>query len=744
MRCPVSLLLIAFALGSVSAHSQTPSTQYGCEAPEVRAAFDTSLSQDELVKLTIPQRRARMQQMVDTLIARYPQEYLVSREQFYLAEDTFGKDREAAIAALRDRWVNNAKANPDDPMALTLAGHAQVDKDPEEAIRLLEAARAKAPNFPWPSFELTFLYWRGKYADEAKLNESLERFYTLCPAWVDSTSFGNQIEGFKMRKDLPLVAKTAVALRADLAQQTGPKRLEDYQILWQREFLVRPPSEHDAERALIRQDLQRLEKLVQNGDAKWRLFLISGYEQTGASNEELAAMRRQAAQDFPHQGPAERLEWEQWNKEHPKPEGQKDAAAWKAYYAANIEHEKKMMGAYPDDPGLQRTAFFFAVQDDEYVSKADGLAAVDGYLKAMDVYGPAGVLSAGPDALPKFLLTHGWQPERALELLKKTSTYKDGGHTQEHWGASIDAATAKRFYGQMVSEDLNNLGLILKAAALADKPGEALKFRAVIEEPPPENKKDLTQYWTNRARLAALDHHPQDALAYYRIALEDRTHPPEYSHGVLRDDLTAEFHTLWTKQGGTESAWAASKALATDASADASQPGAAPVAGKPVATPKKAAQKIAAKEEDWKKVTTKMPAFELSDFSGKQWRQPDLTGKIVVVVSWATWCGPCHLQDAMLQKFYDKVKNRKDLVVVSLNIDQNPGQVLPFMRKQGYTFPVLAASSYAQAQEYVPQTWIIDKQGKWLWVKGGYDESKTYADFEKDLLNQIEKGEAGR
>jgi len=37
----------------------------------------------------------------------------------------------------------------------------------------------------------------------------------------------------------------------------------------------------------------------------------------------------------------------------------------------------------------------------------------------------------------------------------------------------------------------------------------------------------------------------------------------------------------------------------------------------------------------------------------------------------------------MLQKFYGKMKARKDLVVVSFNIDENLGQVMPFMRKLG-------------------------------------------------------------
>lgn len=383
MRSPASILFIVLALGSIGAYAQTASTQYGCEAPEVRAAFETTLSQDELVKLTITQRAARRQQVLDTLLAKYPHEYLLYREQWNEASYPDRGDRETALAALRERWASNAKAHPDDPMALLLAGMALKDTDRSEMIRLLEAAQTKAPDFPWPSFELATLYWSGAHPDDAKLKENLERFYTLCPSWVEATNFGNQIEGFKLRKDLPLVAKTVVALRAELAQQTDPKLLEDYQILWQREFLTRPPSEHDAERAQVQQDLDRLKKLVPHGDAQWRLFLISGYELAGASNEELAQMQSQAAKDFPHQAPAEQLDREQWDKKHPQPDGPKDAAAWKAYYAAKVEHVKQLISEYPDDPFAQRPEFFFTVQDDEYVSEADGLAAIDRYLKAM-------------------------------------------------------------------------------------------------------------------------------------------------------------------------------------------------------------------------------------------------------------------------------------------------------------------------------------------------------------------------
>jgi hypothetical protein len=222
MRRPTSVLFIVLALGSIGAYAQTASIQYCCEAPAVRAAFDTTLSSDELVKLTTTQRAARREQVLDALIAKYPHEYLLYREHLYSAVDPNRDDWEAALAAVREHWVSNAKSHPDDPMALMLAGKALADTNPPEAIQLLNAAQAKAPGFPWPSFELANIYWRGKYADEAKLKENLERFYGLCPAWVESSYYANQIEEFKLRKDLPLMAKISVAQRAELAKQTDP------------------------------------------------------------------------------------------------------------------------------------------------------------------------------------------------------------------------------------------------------------------------------------------------------------------------------------------------------------------------------------------------------------------------------------------------------------------------------------------------------------------------------------------
>jgi len=749
MRILSAAALAVILSGSIHAYPQSPLPLSGCATPaEVRATFETTLAQESLVKLKIKDRVVLQQKVLDELLAKYPHEYLLYEQQINQAQilQMYATDQAATDAAkqkfeaLRDRWVKGAKDHPDDPLALLLAGRALEGKDTPEALRMLDAAKAEAPEFPWPAHELALQYWSGKFADDAKMKENLEAFYSLCPAWTADSSYGGMRDRMMLQKDLPAMGKTTTPLRARLETETDPVRLKDYQILWQREFLVRPPSEHDALRQQIRLDLKRLEALAPSGDAGYRSFLVEGYGLSGASKDELAAMADAAARDFPHGAPAETKLWDEWNKQHPRPDGQKDLDAWKAYEAADLDQVKQLIREFPDDVYAQRSELLQVALDDEFISQEDGIAALDRYLQAMQDYSGFGTMSFQDVDPPRFLLDHGWQPERALELLKKTSTYRDGGHTKVDWWDNIADSDLRRFQRGDDSQDRDTLGMILKAAALAGKPDEALKFRAAIEGPLPSDKNARETYWTNRARLAALDKRQQDAVVYYRLALDSRTHQPEYRHGLLRDELTAEFHDLWKVQGGTETAW-----LAWNPPASAAASAVSTDKDKAAIAKSAAAAKKPDADGDWRDAGKDMPAFELSDFAGKTWRLGDLSGKVVVITTWATWCEWCRLEDQYLEKFYEKEKDRKDVAILSFDVDENPGQVLPFMQKQGYTFPVLAAFSIPQKmQDLVPRTWIVGANGHWLWMKNGFDDAQTYADFEKEMLDRIEKAKAGQ
>jgi hypothetical protein len=92
-----------------------------------------------------------------------------------------------------------------------------------------------------------------------------------------------------------------------------------------------------------------------------------------------------------------------------------------------------------------------------------------------------------------------------------------------------------------------------------------------------------------------------------------------------------------------------------------------------------------------------------------------------------------------LQKLYDQYKNRSDIQLLTLNIDENPGLAEAFMKEQKLTFPVLLASSYVQDALHgvgVPQNWVVDAKGV-VRLKGiGYDATEKW---EEGMVEAVEK-----
>jgi thiol-disulfide isomerase/thioredoxin len=654
-------------------------------------------------------RVAHERQVLEDLIIRYPRELepyetLRSRVNQYAPDES---------AALRARFVGMAERNSDDPLALLLAAEALFGKDTAKSIRLLEDARTKAPNFPWLARSLGWPYFNGKTADAKKGKENLEAFFTMCPASTDG------LAQWLLAKDPTLqpkvAAAVAAALRARLEKETDPTRLKDYKTLWGQEFRTRPPQEHEALRAQLRQDLKRLKALNPAGDAEWQALLINGYKQSGASKETVTAMEDRLVREYPQSNEAYGIVSARWQTAHQEPGGQDGEAAWVTYQKEYEEALKQWIRNYPDDTYLQRYEWFDAIRQDETVSEKDGVAALDAFLAAdRDFRGPAGMGTDFPNAA-QFLIARGWQPARALDLLKqaRTSIESDRGRDREDDNLTEEDLTSRRQWQTQQDQRLN--GLLLEAAQQAGRPEEALKLRASIEAPLPE-KKLQSEYWWNRARFEALQNHAQDALAYYQMALQSRIEPPKPFRGKLRDDLTAETRTLWKAQGGTETAWSVwSKA--------------------PSAGPEQPA------DGRWEKPTESVPAFELPDLSGKIWRLKDLQGKAVLINVWATWCGPCQAELPHLEKFYEKVKNRSDLQVLTFDIDENLGLVAPYLKEKGYTFPVLPAFSTGVLDDFaVPQTWVVDARGVWRWKQTGYVDGSD-ADFEKELLGRLDRTE---
>ncbi len=697
--------LQALALEATLTFAQTSLTLPGCEPPEeVRSVLEEKLSGKEFDKLKLTEQASRRREALGDLIAKYPREVEPHR-QLIQATRWWDNDR---FPALRDGYVRQAAQHPDDPLALYLAGVVLTGKDSPARVRLLEQAKAKAPQFPWPSLELAFFYSGGKRVDKQKASENIAAFFHACP---DSTDRQAQ-RMLAKAGSAELQTKVATALRARLSTETSIAWLKRYETLWGIEFRTRPPQEHDALRKQLSADLKRVESLNPKPDAEWVIFLRDGYKQSGASPEAVKPVEDRIISEFPTSGEAFRIARERWRKDRKEPEDHKDAVAWDQYDKRYQETVKRWMAQFSEPYMGATQSWFFAISDAPSVSETEGISAMEGFLVAATEYAqpsPWDYMQAA-----EFLENHKWQPERALALLRKAQPLLAKEHEAQIENDNRTEDEVEKTTEYQVFENQYLAGLMLRAAKLAGWADGVGTLRASIEGPPPKQKKNESDYWLNRGRLEALDGHKTDALAYYQSALRTRVEPARYRRGKLRDDLTDEARALWKETGGTEIAWALW-----------SQPPAAK------------GQELA--EGRWEKAKKPLPPFELADLSGKTWRLKRLEGKSLLINVWATWCGPCQSEQPKLQKLYDQVKDRSDVQILTFNIDEDAGLVAPFLKEKGYTFPVVVAYNYVNSlldSIGIPQNWIVDPKGAWRWTQLGFDSAET--DWPQSMLQRLE------
>jgi hypothetical protein len=89
----------------------------------------------------------------------------------------------------------------------------------------------------------------------------------------------------------------------------------------------------------------------------------------------------------------------------------------------------------------------------------------------------------------------------------------------------------------------------------------------------------------------------------------------------------------------------------------------------------------------------------------------------------------CREELPRLQKLIAKYQDRSDVLFLTLNMDENPGLIAPFLREHQLSLTVLPAGSYVNniLKMYgIPQNWIVDPQGV-VRLKGtGYDSTERW------------------
>jgi thiol-disulfide isomerase/thioredoxin len=699
-------VLLAAPLWAQSSSLSLP----GCAAPpEIQKTLHEKLEGPAFDKLSFMEQETLRRTLLTDLAAEYPRDIVVKRRLIGIARREEEALHPGSWEVSQANYREQAKEHADDPMVLDLAAYALDGTDTPQSIAWLEAAKKEAPEFAWADLDLAQIYSSGKFADKGQFEEHLTAYWTACPASTDGSA------QWMLVKDMALQTKVAAALRPRLDKASDPDELKDYSFLWSLEFRTRPPQEHPAERQQVAADVKRLETIEPHPDAEWMNFLIGGYKQSGASDETVHAMEDRLIQQYPRSEEAENIVQKRWRDAHKEPTDQKDTAAWTAYHKELREAYGAWTREFPDDTYLARNEMFYVVDDS--LPEKDGVAIVDRFLATGVRQDQPGWMWSKYEGA-EVLLERKWEPGRVVDLLEEVQVMRARDEEQSAKRDDLSADDQKDQEKQNREMDRSIRSELVEAAMLAKRPDAVAPMKASIEGNPPDDKKDLSGYWLDRARLAVVGNRREDALTYYQEALQTRLKAPSWQEGKLTDDVMDESRALWTEMGGTETAFA--------------------VWSKPAASPAADAD-----EARWEKPTKTLPDFQLSDLSGKSWTLASLKGKTVLINLWATWCGPCNAELPHLEKLYEQVKGRSDIQILTFNIDEDVGLVAPYLKEKGYTFPVLPAYSYTVnlLNGYaIPQNWVLDPSGSWKWTQIGYGEDDGWA---ADMIAKLEAAKGG-
>lgn len=111
------------------------------------------------------------------------------------------------------------------------------------------------------------------------------------------------------------------------------------------------------------------------------------------------------------------------------------------------------------------------------------------------------------------------------------------------------------------------------------------------------------------------------------------------------------------------------------------------------------------------------PVFTLRSLRGaEQISLADLRGKTVVMNFFASWCAPCELEAADLQRTWGDYKNAGDVVFLGVAIQDEYSAAKGFLGKHGLTYPAVFDAGGTVMQAYrvvgIPTTVVVDPEGR--------------------------------
>jgi thiol-disulfide isomerase/thioredoxin len=118
-----------------------------------------------------------------------------------------------------------------------------------------------------------------------------------------------------------------------------------------------------------------------------------------------------------------------------------------------------------------------------------------------------------------------------------------------------------------------------------------------------------------------------------------------------------------------------------------------------------------------------LPEVNYVDTTGVAYNRETLTGKVVLVNFWATWCHPCQKEIPDLSKAYDRYKARGVVFLGVMTDSPDNQQLLNFQSDYEMSYPVVRANSDLMVSfhypDALPTTFVYDRTGKQVFSRVG-------------------------
>ncbi|MBK6695817.1 MAG: TlpA family protein disulfide reductase [Myxococcales bacterium] len=141
-----------------------------------------------------------------------------------------------------------------------------------------------------------------------------------------------------------------------------------------------------------------------------------------------------------------------------------------------------------------------------------------------------------------------------------------------------------------------------------------------------------------------------------------------------------------------------------------------------------------------------LPSFTLPDMKGAAVSSDAFKGKVIVLNFWTKTCGPCLEEMPEIVDLTRILKDRGDVVVLTISTDDGPDDVrstLQAVIREEPPFPVLFdPDSKIVGGKFgtrlFPETWIVDKKGV---IRARFDGARAWSNpAVVELVDQIRAG----